>query len=453
MICRPSVLFKQLRCFTTRNIIKLGEKGMINDIFPNHSAGKITDLCNAGPQCVYAGFDPTARTLHVGNLLVLMNLIHWQRGGHQVIALVGGATGRIGDPSGKSKERDELAVETTKSNVKTISACIDKIFDNHSKYFWKDDRKLLPVRVVDNYDWYKDINVIDFICGTGRNFRMGTMLSRSSVESRLASEAGMSYTEFSYQIFQAYDWYHLYKKFGCKFQIGGSDQMGNIISGHDLISRTCEECVYGLTVPLITSESGDKFGKSAGNAVWLDSGMTSPFELYQFLIRTPDSDVEKLLNLFTFLSPGAASDMAKRHMANPEKRLAQKFLATEVTKLVHGEEGVLMAERATSAMYDSNIETLSQLTGDEVEGIFKGAEVVKLLLQPGITVKQLALTAKCFLTQKDADRIINAGGFYINHSRMSNPNEAIVPGVHILKNYVSLLRVGKKNYWIVRWLK
>ncbi|KAF6199926.1 hypothetical protein GE061_006224 [Apolygus lucorum] len=435
------------------NVMKLRDKGVLHDVFPSTAGGEITDLCNSSPQCVYAGFDPTAKSLHVGNLLVLMNLLHWQRGGHQAIALIGGATGRIGDPSGRNKEREEQNANVVEQNVISLSAQVQRIFKNHEKHLWKDKDNLKSILVVDNWEWYKNMNAVEFICGIGRNFRMGDMLSRVSVASRLSSEAGLSFTEFSYQIFQSYDWLHLLKKHNCRFQIGGSDQMGNIMSGHELITRVANKTVFGLTVPLITSESGDKFGKSMNNAVWLDPTMTSPFELYQFFIRTPDSQVEKLLNLLTFLSAGAVQDLLIKHTAKPEKRIAQEYLAEQVTLLVHGEEGLAAAKRATAVMYNKDLRVISEMDLNEIKSIFKGAPIVEILLQPGVTVQQAALAAKCFLNESDAVRIISAGGFYINNNRTQNPDEVLVQGLHMLHNDVSLLRVGKKNYWIVKWLK
>uniref|UniRef100_A0A023F3D0 Tyrosine--tRNA ligase n=1 Tax=Triatoma infestans TaxID=30076 RepID=A0A023F3D0_TRIIF len=440
------------RYFSSRNIMGLQERGMYNDIFPSTSVQDVIDLCNAAPQCVYAGFDPTANSLHLGNLLVIINLLHWQRGGHHAIALLGGATGRIGDPSGRSRDRDEQNVDVIKQNSHSLSKNLSRIFENHQQYFMK-EKKLNPIRILDNLTWYENQNAVDFISNIGRHFRMGTMLSRTSVESRLQSEVGMSYTEFSYQVFQAFDWLHLLKNYNCRFQVGGSDQMGNIMSGYELITKIMGKAVYGLTLPLIKSEAGDKFGKTAGNAVWLDANMTSPFDFYQYFIRVPDAQVEQLLKLLTFMKLGEITDLMNRHNAKPEERRAQKHLAEQVTLLVHGEEGLAEARRTTSAMYDSDLKVLSTLTTAQISSIFKGAPIIEILLRPGISVRQVALAAQCFLSESDAERIINAGGFYINHNRTKNPEELLVHGVHILPNDVSLLRVGKKNYWIVKWLK
>ncbi|KAI8040133.1 hypothetical protein M5D96_007563 [Drosophila gunungcola] len=342
-------------------------------------------LFTSGQQSIYAGFDPTADSLHVGNLLVIMGLIHCQRSGHRPIALVGGATGLIGDPSGRKTERNQLGE-----------------------------------------------SLIDFVANMGRHFRMGSMLSRSSVQSRLESEDGMSFTEFTYQIFQAYDWLHLLRRHNCCFQMGGSDQTGNLMTGHELISR-----------------EGDKFGKSAGNAVWLDGNKTSPFALYQFFLRMPDSEVEKLLKLFTFIPLPQIEQLMSEHTREPEKRKAQTLLAEDVTLLVHGENGLKQAERVTNALYKGNVEGLAELNLAEIQQTFQGATMVDLMTEPGMSILELAMKAKCFPTETDAVRIINAGGFYVNQKRVQNIAEVLTTGIHILRNGVSLLRVGKRNFYII----
>lgn len=427
---------------------------------------------NKSSQCVYAGFDPTADSLHIGNLLILMNLLQWQRAGHQVIALVGGATGLIGDPSHRKSERVEMNKYLIEENVKSITKNIETIFNNHEYYFWRNkETALKPLIIVNNLDWYTNINVIKFVRSIGKYFRMGTMLGRSSVQSRLNSDTGMSFTEFTYQVFQAYDWLQLMKNYKCRFQIGGSDQMGNIMSGYDLITKSKGKEVYGITLPLITAEGGKKFGKSLLNAVWLSPTKSSSFQLYQYFIRIEDSDVEKFLKLFTFIPLNKITEIVKDHMKNPEQRKAQKLLAEKVTLLVHGgnfykkiyyfiyyyllqllsEDGLLAAKRASAALYDKSIESFVRLNASELTDVFEGATIVDVLSEPGITVYELAKKAKCFKTDNDAERIITAGGFYINYQKITNLNEVIVPGIHILSNNLSLLRVGKKTYHIVRW--
>ncbi|XP_051155675.1 tyrosine--tRNA ligase, mitochondrial isoform X1 [Leptopilina boulardi] len=436
-----------------RNILKLHERGMFEDLFPEQSAGSIKKLLIKSPQCVYSGFDPTAESLHIGNLLILMNLLHWQRSGHDVIALIGGATGLIGDPSGRNTERDQIEEVLIKENVASIKKNIETIFDNHEKYFWKDPNyKLKPIKIVNNNDWYNGVNVIEFIQRVGKHFRLGTMLGRTSVKIRMEQDSGMSFTEFSYQVFQAYDWLHLLNKYNCRFQIGGSDQMGNIVAGHDLISRIRNDQVFGITSPLITSEGGKKFGKSVGNAVWLSSKKSSSFQLYQFFIRTADSDVEKFLNLFTFLTIAEIEEIMLAHNKDPGKRDAQTILAEAVTILVHGEEGLESARKTSEILYGSSIEKLSTMNVNDLITAFEGATLVEIMNEPGITVSELAMKANCFKKQNDALRIIPAGGFHINHQKITNADEMIVPGIHIMPNNLSLIRVGKKTYHIVKWL-
>ncbi|XP_047995666.1 tyrosine--tRNA ligase, mitochondrial [Leguminivora glycinivorella] len=434
-----------------RNILKLNERGMFNDLFPNTAANDIINLLNKAPQCVYAGFDPTANSLHVGNLLVIINLLHWQRGGHNVIALLGGATGHIGDPSGRSTDRTALQSDVISQNISCIKKNLETVFENHQKYIWQDEGKLNPVRIVNNETWYRDIDAIKFVSEIGRNFRMGTMLLKQSVQTRINSDVGMSFTEFAYQIFQSYDWLHLLSKYDCRFQVGGSDQMGNITAGHELISRTAKKDVYGLTLPLVTTEEGDKFGKSAGNALWLDPEKTSSYSLYQYFVRTKDSEVEKLLKLFSFYKLGEIKDIMHKHKEHPEQRYPQTCLAEQLVTLVHGKEGLERAQRATEAIYSKDVKSLVTLSSTELEQVFQGAPVVQLLLSPGVTVLELGMKAGCFPTESDAIRIIQAGGFYINHARIKKIDEVITQSAHILPNLISLLRVGKRNHYIVKW--
>lgn len=425
---------------------------------------QIRKLFNSRPQTIYAGFDPTADSLHIGNLLVMVGLLHCQRGGHQPVALLGGATGLIGDPSGRTTERTTLHDDQLQRNLTAIRAQIERVFANHAEHLWRERGALQPVRIVNNADWYAGLGLVDFVATTGRHFRMGSMLSRSSVQSRLHSDAssssssaaassGMSFTEFTYQIFQAYDWLHLHREHNCHFQLGGSDQMGNLMSGHELISRVTAKPVYGLTLPIITNEQGNKFGKSAGNAVWLDEQRTSAFSLYQFFVRVADADVEQLLRLLTFVPTGELDALMVEHRQQPEVRSAQRRLATEVTLLLHGRDGLRRAEAISAALYTGSVEALAALSAADVRDSFDGATVAEVLHEPGMTMLQLAMRAGCFATESDAMRIMAAGGFYVNQARARNIEEVVVSSVHILRNGVSLLRVGKRNYYLVNWVQ
>lgn len=455
---RSKIILQHIRRKSSqRNLLALADRGFFQDFFPDTAGPEMAKLFTSKQQTIYAGFDPTADSLHVGNLLVIMGLLHCQREGHNPIALVGGATGLIGDPSGKKTERNQLGASVIETNLIAIEKQLKRIFKNHQDVLWdtsKYKNDLAPIRVVNNASWYENLNIIDFVANMGRHFRMGSMLSRSSVQSRLESDAGMSFTEFTYQIFQAYDWLHLLQAYDCRFQMGGSDQMGNLMTGHELISRVeKKKTVFGMTLPLVTNEEGDKFGKSAGNAIWLDEEKTSPFSLYQFFMRMPDSEVEKLLKLFTFIPLKEIEFLMEEHRKSPEKRKAQTILAEDVTLLVHGEAGLKQAEKVTDALYKGNVEGLGELNYNEIRQTFAGASVVEILPEPGLSILQMALKAKCFPTESDAMRIITAGGFYVNQKKTQNFAEVITNGIHVLKNGLSLLRVGKRNFYIVKWLK
>jgi len=426
---------------------------MLADVFPRESMDSLVRLLEGQkPTTVYAGFDPTAPSLHVGNLLVLTSLLHFQRAGHRVVVLIGGATARIGDPSGKNSEREELDEKIISNNVDGIKNDIEKIMRNHEKLFWSEQQGVLPkTEIVDNESWYRKMNIIDFLSSVGRNLRIGRMLGRSSVKGRLESDAGLSLTEFSYQAFQGFDWLHLLQTKGCRIQVGGKDQMGNIMAGQELISRKCEDDVWGLTLPLIVSEEGNKFGKSAGAPVWLSENLTSAFNLYQFFMRLPDAQLPSMLRYFTFLPVGEVDMVMEKHNLAPEKRVGQTCLAKNVTLLVHGQSGLEMAQATTDILYKQDINTLSKLNLEQARSVFTGAPFLLMLFSPGLTVLDLALKVGCFRTEKDALRIISAGGFSINMVRLTNTEEVLTHGKHIMENGLTVIRVGKKNFYIVEW--
>lgn len=281
---------------------------------------------------------------------------------------------------------------------------------------------------------------------------MGQMLSRHSVRSRIESEEGMSFTEFTYQVFQAYDWLQLFQNYNCQFQLGGIDQMGNIMTGCELITRVMKRQVYGLTMPLITNEEGNKFGKSAGNAVYLDRNETSEFAFYQFFLRQPDTEAEKLLKLFSLTETNQVFHLLERHKKFPELREAQKALAEQLTLLIHGKEGLEKAQKVSEALFNSDINVLGELKNAEIKEIFSGAPYRELIMEPGTTMLDAAMRAECFRNKIDANRIITAGGFYINMKKTQNPAEILSPDIHILPNGISIFRVGKKNFYIIKWV-
>jgi len=442
------------KSFYNRNVVQtLENRGMLEDVFPRESVHKLVKQLKSGkPSVIYAGFDPTAPSLHVGNLLVVTSLLHFHRAGHKVVLLLGGATARIGDPSGKNSDREMLGDDEINKNISGIRENLQRVVDNHNKYFWSSSRGSLPdIEIVDNSDWYMKMNIIDFLSSVGRNLRMGRMLGRTSVKSRIESEVGLSLTEFTYQAFQAFDWLHLLQTRGCNIQIGGKDQLGNIVAGQEMISKELHKDVWGLTIPLIVNEEGDKFGKSAGAPVWLDSNLTSPFNLYQFMMRLPDSQMSDMLKYFTFLIPEDIEDIMDMHLEQPEMRRAQTHLAKNVTLLVHGQDGLDMAEKTTNILYKKDLDTLAKLSSNEAQEIFSGAPYVQRLFSPGLTVLEMANKIGCFRTEKDAIRIIRAGGFSINMVKIDNTEEVLTHGKHIMGNGLTLVRVGKKNYYIVEW--
>lgn len=433
---------------SSSNILKLHDRGIFQTVYPPERTPQLSH-CLSAPITVYCGFDPTAASLHIGNLLAIISLIHCQRGGHNPICVIGGATALIGDPSGRTKDRSPMTAEEIENNIISITESLHRIFNNHQQYIWSKNKPLPEVKILNNASWYKDRNVIEFLSSVGRHFRMSKMLQKTSVDSRINSPEGMNFTEFTYQIFQAYDWYYLLKKYNCLVQIGGHDQLGNMSSGNDFISRVTSEDVFGLTVPLVKSSTGDKLGKTAGNAIWLNPNKTSPFELYQYFLNLPDADVESHLNLFTFLPDKEVKDALTKQKIHV--RHCQKKIAKSVTTLVHGENGLEEAIKWTKALYSGNIEDLAVLDKSQLKQLFKSATTVQLIYEPGISIYDVCMKAKCFAKEADANRIIQAGGVYINHKQVKEPDYVLLPGQHILPNDITLIRVGKKNYYIVEW--
>ncbi|XP_013878749.1 tyrosine--tRNA ligase, mitochondrial [Austrofundulus limnaeus] len=434
-------------------LLSLHKRGILKDTFPDKAAqDELPRLLQSGSQTIYCGFDPTADSLHVGNLLALIGLLHFRSAGHNVLAVLGGATAEIGDPSGKASERERLSVEAMQANGHSIRESILRIFANHEAIFHDSNKPLGTVTILNNRRWFKKFTVVEFLSEVGRHFRMGSMLSRHSVQSRLKSEEGMSLTEFTYQVFQAYDFYHLNQTVGCRIQLGGTDQLGNIMSGHEYIRKVSGEDVYGLIIPLVTSTVGDKLGKTAGNAVWLNKDKTSTFELYQFFLRLPDNSVEEYLRLFTFLPEAALENLMEQQREDPSKRLAQKRLAAEVTKLVHGKEGLESAKRCTRALYHSSVNALEEMSDEELQELFREAPFHELLYEPGTSVIE-ACRKVCAIPDGPKGYImVSAGAVSINHVQIDNPEQVLIPKIHILSNGLTLIKVGKRNFYIIKWL-
>ncbi|CCI45102.1 unnamed protein product [Albugo candida] len=361
------------------------------------------------PPSIYCGFDPTASSLHIGNLLQAIALRHFQMSGYRPILLIGGATGMIGDPSGRAQERSLLSDTMVRSNAESLLNGLSTVLDLSDS--------VTGAIVVNNADWHGKMTVMEWMRHAGRHFRINKMLARENVKRRLESENGLSFLEFSYQLFQAYDFLHLFNQYGCNVQLGGSDQWGNIVGGCDLIKKTTGEEAFGLTLPLLTTVSGEKYGKSAGNALWLDSKKTSFFAFYQYFLRVQDCDVENHLKCFTFMELDEIQRICLEHLKAPEKRLAQKVLADNVMRMIHGKDGLEKAKRATNALFSENISHLQsselhQLVQDAPVHIKRYEEIVKQQL-----VDLMAATGIC-RSKAEARRLILGGGVYINNIRV-----------------------------------
>ncbi|XP_038626065.1 tyrosine--tRNA ligase, mitochondrial [Tachyglossus aculeatus] len=435
---------------------ELRERGLLQEIVPARGADEeLPDLLGPGragaPLVAYCGFDPTAASLHVGHLLPLLALLHLRRAGHHVIALVGGATARLGDPSGRAGAREALGAERVRGNARALGRGLRALAANEGAAAGAPARGSFTV--LDNAAWLGERPLVEFLEAAGGAFRMGALLSRRSVRARLGGPGGMSLAQFCYPALQAYDFYHLHRLYGCRLQLGGHDQLGNILSGHHFVRRMTGKDVYGITVPLITSTTGAKLGKSAGNAVWLDRDMTSPFELYQFFVRQQDDCVERYLKLFTFLPLPEIDHIMAMHAREPEKRGAQKRLAAEVTKFVHGEEGLESAKRCTQAIYHSSVDALETMSDQELKELFREASFSELVLDPGMSVIDTCRKANAIPDGPRGYRMITDGGVSINHHQVTDPESVLVLGQHILRNGLSLLKIGKRNVYVIKWLR
>lgn len=413
----------------------LKERGLLDSV----TSETVRDALKS-PVTVYAGFDPTSDSLQVGNFVTIMALCHYQRCGHKVIAVVGGATGMIGDPSGKTSERSLLSVEQIELNQAGIKENLSRFLDfNHPT---------APARIVNNFDWLGKFSFITFLRDVGKHFRMGTMLGKESVRARLDSENGMSFTEFSYQMLQAYDFLKLYDDFGCTLQIGGTDQWGNITAGTDLVRKLREVEVFGQTLPLVCDSTGAKFGKSAGNAIFLDHRKTSYYDFYQFFLRTADADAVRFLKIFTFLSLADIKQLEELMIKEPEKREAQKRLAGEITRMVHGENGLKVAMRASAVLFG---ESMDDLRAEDLMGIFANVPSVELPADKvaGAGVMDVAVASGLCKSKGEARRLVESGGLYVNNRRVDGL-QAVIKQEDIVDGRVLVLRSGKKTYHLLK---
>jgi tyrosyl-tRNA synthetase len=414
-------------------------RGMLQDVMPGTE-----DLLAKEMVKGYIGFDPTADSLGVGNLVQVMILLHFQRAGHKPIALIGGATGMVGDPSGKSAERNLLDNDVLNHNL----ACQKKQLEKFLDFNCGDN----SAEIVNNYDWFKDFSFLEFIRDVGKHITISYMLSKDSVQKRL--ETGMSFTEFSYQLVQGYDFFHLWKNNNVKLQMGGSDQWGNIVTGTELIRRKGSGEAFALTTPLITKADGTKFGKTESGNVWLDAKRTSPYHFYQFWLNASDEDVKRYIRIFTLLGKEEIEALEKEHAVAPNARMLQKALAKDITVRVHSLQAYDSAVEASEILFgNATTESLLKIDEDTLLNVFEGVPqmaISKSALQEGIpAVDLLTVNAQVFPSKGEARKMIQGGGVSINKTKIADPMQSINNDQLLNDKYI-LVQKGKKNYYLLK---
>jgi tyrosyl-tRNA synthetase len=419
-------------------------RGMIHDIMPGTE-----ELLKRERTSGYIGFDPTADSLHIGHMVQVMMLMHFQRSGHRPIALVGGATGMIGDPSGKSEERNLLDEDSLRKNQEAIKKQLSKFLD------FKSDAENKAV-MVNNYDWMKEYSFLGFIRDIGKHITVNYMMSKDSVKKRIGSEAneGMSFTEFSYQLVQGTDFLHLYNNFNCKLQMGGSDQWGNIVTGTELIRRKAGGEAFALTCPLITKSDGAKFGKTESGNVWLDPEKTTPYQFYQFWLNVSDEDAAKYIKIFTVLNQSEIENLIAGHNKAPHERLLQKRLAEEVTVMVHSRSDFYGALEASLILFGKGTtESLKKMNENTFLSVFEGVPLFDIrmeVLRNGVSIADLcAEYSKVFASKGELRRLVQGGGMSLNKVKIENPDMVIGPEMLLNRKYL-LVQKGKKNYSLIR---
>lgn len=417
-------------------------RGMIHDIMPGTE-----ELLEKEQVTAYVGIDPTADSLHIGHMVGVMMLKRLQLAGHRPIALVGGATGMIGDPSGKSQERNLLDEPTLRQNQEALKKQISRFLDF-------DTEASNQALMVNNFDWMKEYSFLDFIRDIGKHITVNYMMAKDSVKKRLGAESnsGMSFTEFTYQLVQGYDFQVLYRDFHCKLQMGGSDQWGNIVTGTELIRRIERGEAFALTWPLITKSDGGKFGKTEEGNVWLDPVRTSPYKFYQFWLNVSDEDAEKYLKIFTMLDKEAVDKLVKEHMEAPHLRAMQKKLAEEVTVMVHSREEYEMAVEASGILFGKGTtESLGEIREDVFLSVFEGVPQFEIptLESDRDVLELLAVDTGVFVSKGEARRMVSGGGVSINKQKLSGPEQRISQNDFINNKYL-LVQKGKKNYYLIK---
>jgi tyrosyl-tRNA synthetase len=419
-------------------IEELRWRGMIADIMPGTEDQLLKEMTTG-----YVGFDPTADSLHIGSLVPILLLVHLQKAGHQPIALVGGATGMIGDPSGKSAERNLLDEETLAKNVAGIKGQLEKFlnFDTSLKN---------PAIMANNYDWFKTISFIEFLRDAGKHITVNYMMAKDSVKKRIEGETGISYTEFAYQLMQGYDFYWLYKEKNCKLQMGGSDQWGNMTTGTELVRRKAGGEAFVITCPLLTKADGAKFGKSEGGNVWLDPEKTSPYKFYQFWLQAADEDAKKWIKIFTFLDQPTINNLLEQHEQNAAARVLQKALAKEVTVLVHGEKEYNKAVETTEKLFANQNAPAESLSVEDLESM-EGVEKISYALgklQEGVDIVSFLADSAINPSKGDARKMLQNGGISVNRNKIADV-QFQVNAAMLLHNKYLLVQKGKKNYYLI----
>ena len=422
------------------NLIKeLKWRGMIQDIMPGTEEQLQKEMTSA-----YVGFDPTADSLHIGSLVTIILLVNLQKAGHKPIALVGGATGMVGDPSGKSEERNMLSEEELNKNVKGVRAQLEQFLNFDAS---------LPnaAELTNNYDWFKAITFLDFIREAGKHITVNYMMAKDSVKKRLESENGMSFTEFTYQLVQGYDFYWLYKNKNCKLQMGGSDQWGNIVTGTELIRRKTGGEAFAFTCPLIKKADGGKFGKTEKGNIWLDPNKTTPYQFYQFWLNASDSDAVNWIKIFTFLTEEVINAFIKSHEENPAERILQKKLAEELTLFVHGKDELDKAIETTQKLFSNTKAPVTALTIEDlesIEGIVK-CDYDKNNIIAGVDLLNFLTENNIFESKGAARKMLQNGGVSINRQKITDV-QLTIHTTHLLHDSFILVQVGKKNYYLVK---
>ncbi len=415
-------------------------RGMLHDIMPGTE-----EQLNKGLTSGYIGFDPTADSLHVGHLTQIMTLIHFQRAGHKPVALVGGATGMVGDPSGKSAERNLLSEDVLNHNVKSLEAQLKKFLDF--------DCGARSAEMVNNYDWFKNFTFLDFIRDVGKHITVNYMMAKDSVKKRLEGETGMSFTEFSYQLVQGYDFYYLWKEKDCLVQMGGSDQWGNIVTGTEMIRRKASGTAYAITTQLIKKADGTKFGKTESGAVWLDPAKTAPYKFYQFWLNTTDADAKSWIRIFTLKSQQEIENLEADHDQAPHLRILQKALAEEITIRTHSEDALQTALKTSEFLFGGgSLEFLSGMNKSEVLEVFEGLpqfNVPKDDLSSGITITDLlAEKTSVFPSKGEARKMISGGGVSLNKHKIDDAQH-LVSETDLVNGKFLIVQKGKKNYFLI----